>query len=251
MNSILRAKMTIVFVITLATQKTLAQFTPSKWEIGINAGTLIYQGDLSESSLGYTKSLKPSVELWVSKSLDAYFSIRANLLQGALGADESTYSSPDWRRHRNLSFNSSVTEVSAELVWDLSGKTYREGMHRFSPYFFAGAGFAILHTDRNWSRFDTSYFNSKSTASVGLGKDTLHKTPTLLPVIPVGAGLRYMVTNQIFINAEATYRITSTDYIDGFSFSGNPVKNDHYYGLTLGISYRFGWNGINCPKIPL
>jgi hypothetical protein len=251
MNSMLRAKMTIGFVITLAIQKTLAQFTPSKWEIGINAGTLIYQGDLSESALGYTKSLKPSVELWVSKSLDAYFSIRANLLQGSMGADESTYSTPDWRRHRNLTFNTSVTEVSAELVWDLSGKTYREGMHRFSPYFFAGAGFAILHINRNWSRFDTTYFNSKSAASLGLGKDTLIRPPTFLPVIPVGAGLRYMITNQIFINAEATYRITSSDYIDGFSFTGNPGKNDHYYGLTLGVSYRFGWNGMSCPKIPL
>jgi len=251
MNSILRAKMTIGFVITLATQKTLAQFTPSKWEIGINAGTLIYQGDLSESSLGYTRSLKPSVELWVSKSLDPYFSIRANLLHGSIGADESTYSTPDWRRHRNLTFNSSVTEVSAELVWDLNGKTYREGMHRFSPYFFAGAGFAVLHINRNWSRFDTTYFDSKSAAALGLGKDTLHKAPAFIPVIPVGAGLRYMVSNRIFINAEATYRITSTDYIDGFSFTGNPGKNDHYYGLTLGVSYRFGWNGISCPKIPL
>ena len=236
---------------SLATQKSEAQFTPSRWEIGINAGTLIYQGDLSESSFGYTKSLKPSVALWVSKSLDAYFSVRANLLQGSLGADESTYSTPDWRRHRNLTFNSFVTEVSAALVWDLSGKTYREGMHRFSPYFFAGAGFAILHINRNWSRFDTTYFNSKSTAAIGLGKDTLIKPPTFLPVIPLGAGLRYMVTNRIFINAEATYRITTSDYIDGFSFTGNPGKNDHYYGLTLGISYRFGWNGMSCPKIPL
>jgi opacity protein-like surface antigen len=251
MNSILRAKISIVFLLMLATQKTLAQFTPSKWEIGINAGTLIYQGDLSEGSFGYTKSLKPSVELWVSNSLDAYFSIRANLLQGSLGADESTYSSPAWRRHRNLAFNSSVTEVSAEMVWDLNGKTYREGMRRFSPYFFAGAGFAILHIDRNWSRFDTTYFNAQSTASRGLGIDTLHKTPAFLPVIPVGAGLRYMVSNRIFVNAEGTYRITSSDYIDGFSFAGNPAKNDHFYGLTLGVSYRFGWNGISCPKIPL
>jgi hypothetical protein len=251
MNSILKAKIAIVFVIMLAAQKTLAQFTPSKWEIGINAGTLIYQGDLSQNALGYTNSLKPSVELWVSKSLDAYFSIRVNLLQGSLGADESTYSTPDWRRHRNLAFNTSVTEVSAELVWDLSGKTYREGMRRFSPYFFAGAGFAILTIKRNWSRFDTTYFNSQTTASHGLGLDTLHKTPAFLPVIPVGAGLRFMVTNRIFINAEATYRITSSDYIDGFSYSGNPAKNDHFYGLTLGISYRFGGNGMSCPKIPL
>ncbi len=251
MNSIFRAKIAIVFIIMLAAQKTLAQFTPSKWEIGINAGTLIYQGDLSEGAFGYTNSLKPAVELWVSRSLDSYFSIRANLLQGWLGADESTYAAPDYRRHRNLAFNTPVSEFSAELVWDLYGKTYREGMRRFSPYFFVGAGFALLHIDRNWSRFDTTYFNSKSTASRGLGIDTLQKTPGFLPVIPVGAGVRYMVSNRIFINAEATYRIFSSDYIDGFSYAGNPAKNDHYYGLSLGVSYRFGWYGMDCPKIPL
>src|SRR5450631_3693152 len=251
MNSIIRAKMALVFFIMLATQKTLAQFTPSKWEIGINVGTLIYQGDLSENSFGYTNSLKPSVELWVSKSLDPYFSIRANLLLGSLGADESTYAGPVWRTHRNLKFNTSVTEVSAVLVWDINGKTYREGMRRFSPYLFAGAGFAILDVDRNWSRFDTTYFDSQSTAGQGLGMDTLHKTPTFLPVIPIGIGLRYMVSNQIFINAEATYRITSSDYIDGFSYAANPAKNDHYYGLTLGVSYRFGWTGMGCPRIVL
>jgi opacity protein-like surface antigen len=243
--------MVIVFVFMLATQKTLAQFTPSKWEIGINAGTLIYQGDLSGNTFGYTNCLKPAVELWVSRSLDAYFSIRANLLQGSLYADESTYSGPPWRTHRNLAFYTPVTEISAELVWDVNGKTYREGMRRFSPYFFVGAGFALLNVDRNWSRFDTTYFNSNSTAGHGLGVDTLHKTPGFLPVIPVGAGLRYMVTKQIFINAEATYRITSSDYIDGFSYAANPAKNDHYYEVSLGISYRFGWDGISCPKIVL
>jgi hypothetical protein len=251
MISILKANISIIFVIILTSQKTLAQFVPSKWEIGMNTGTLIYQGDLSENSLGYTKSLKPSVELWVSKSLDAYFSIRINLLQGSLDADESTYFTPAWRRHRNLAFNTPITEVSTELVWDLNGKTYREAMRRFSPYFFAGVGFSILHINRNWSSFDTTYFSSKSTTGRGLGLDTLHKTPTFLPVIPVGAGLRYMATNRIFINAEATYRITSSDYIDGFSYSGNPAKNDHFYGLTLGVSYRFGWNLMGCPKIPL
>ena len=97
MNSILRVKIVLVFVVMLAAQKALAQFTPSKWEIGINAGTLIYQGDLSGSSLGYTNCFKPSVELWVSRSLDPYFSIRANLLQGSLDADESTYAGPAWR----------------------------------------------------------------------------------------------------------------------------------------------------------
>ena len=121
-------------------------------------------------------------------------------------------------------------------------------MRRFSPYFFAGVGLALLNIQRNWSRFDTNYYNANSTFSQGLGVDTLHQTPGFLPVIPVGVGARYMVTQRIFINAEVTYRITSSDYIDGFSYAGNPNKNDHYYGLSLGISYRFGWKGIVCPK---
>ena len=153
MNSIFRVKIALVFVIMMATQKTQAQFTPSKWEIGINAGTLIYQGDLSESALGYPYSLQPAVELWVSRSLDDYFSVRANLLQGSLGADESTYSSPDWRRHRNFAFHSPVTEFSSELVWDVNGKTYREGMRRFSPYFFAGVGLSLLNIQEGLEPF--------------------------------------------------------------------------------------------------
>jgi hypothetical protein len=124
MKSILSSKIVFVLVITLIAQNTLAQFTPSKWEIGINAGTLIYQGDLSAGSFGYTNCLKPSVELWVSRSLDEYFSIRANLLQGSLYADESTYSGPAWRTHRNLAFKTPVTEVYSELVCDVNSKTY-------------------------------------------------------------------------------------------------------------------------------
>jgi len=64
-------------------------------------GTLIYQGDLSESLLGYTHSLKPAIGVFASESLDDYFSVRANITRGEISADESTYSSPAWRRERN------------------------------------------------------------------------------------------------------------------------------------------------------
>jgi opacity protein-like surface antigen len=240
-----------MIIASVTGNRAIAQFIPAKWEAGINLGALVYQGDLSTSFVGYTRSPKPSVEAWVSKSIDNYFSLRANLLLGELGADESTYSTPEWRRHRNFAFSSSLTELSAELVWDLYGKTYREGMRRFSPYFFAGAGIAILHIKRDWSRLDTSYFNSKSSASIGLGIDSLHNPSRIVAVLPVGAGLRYMLTNHIFLNAEATYRITASDYIDGFKYSGDPTRNDHFYGLTLGVSWRFGGNLADCPKVQL
>ena len=249
MNPICRATITILLIVAVCSNRLCAQFKPSKFEIGINAGTLIYQGDLSVGDLGYTKSLKPSVGVWASKSLDDYLSLRANIVRGAIGADESTYARPAWRRHRNFAFSTSVTEFSTTLVWDLLGKTYREGMHRLSPYFFIGAGFSILNVKRNWNRFDTSYFNSKSSAAIGLGIDTLHKTPWIVGVIPVGAGIRYMLTNHIYLNAEGTYRFTGSDYIDGFKYAANPKTNDHYYGITIGASYRFGSDRMDCPRI--
>ncbi len=251
MNLIIRALIFAPLIFFIFPGSSTAQFSPSKFEIGINAGTLIYQGDLSAGYLGYTRSLKPSVQVWGSKSLDDYISVRANLLRGAVGADESTYSSPAWRRHRNFSFSTTVTEFSAVLEWDLFGKTYREGMRRLSPYFFIGAGFTLLNVKRNWSHFDTAYFNSKSPAAIGLGIDTLHKTPSIVPVVPVGAGIRYMLTNHIYLNVEGTYRFTGSDYIDGFKYAGDPKHNDHYYGISIGASYRFGNDKNDCPKVPM
>ena len=142
-------------------------------------------------------------------------------------------------------------ESSAQIVWDLIGKSFRYEKHSLSPYFFIGGGFTLLNINRDWSRFDTTYFNSKSSAAKGLGIDTLHHPPHIIPVLPIGMGLRYMITQQISINGEVTYRITTTDYLDGFSYAADPKKNDHYYGLTLGLSYRFGHDGYSCPKVPL
>jgi hypothetical protein len=228
-----------------------AQFIPSKYEVGLNVGTLVYQGDLSASYLGYTKALQPAFAIWGSRSLDDYFSVRANILRGNIHADESVYTSPAWRQHRNLKFSSSVTEFSLMLQWDLLGKTYREGMRRFSPYFFAGAGFTILNVKRDWSNVDVNYFGTKSNTILGLGLDTVHVPPAVTPVIPVGAGLRYMLNNHFYINAEASYRLTFTDYIDGFKYAGNPNRNDHYYMVSIGVSYRFGSSKTDCPKVPI
>jgi hypothetical protein len=251
MHSICKIPIVSLLLIVYHPEASSAQFIPGKFEFGMYGGTLIYQGDLSESLLGYTHSLKPAIGIFTSESLDDYFSVRANITRGEISADESTYSSPAWRRERNFKFSSSVTEFSAQLVWDLFGKTYSVGFRRLSPYFFAGAGLTILNIKRDWSAFSRSYFNSKSSASIGLGVDTLHRLPGVVPVIPIGAGLRYLVSSHIYINAEATYRLTASDYIDGFKYSADPSKNDHYYGVTLGISYRIGRNGTSCPKVTL
>lgn len=241
----------ISIIFTICASKTLqAQFVPSNYEIGINFGTLVYQGDLSVIRFGYTKSLKPSIGVFASKFISEYFSLRANLNIGKIGADDSKYSAPDYKKHRALNFTTPVTEVSANLVWNIFGYNFGNDQRRLSPYLFAGAGLAFVNIKRNWSGFDTAYFGgAKSSVSQGLGIDTLHQTPSVLPILPVGIGLKYMLTPQLSLNAEATYRIMSNDYLDGFSHVANPNNSDYYYGFTIGISYKFGNNKYDCPKL--
>jgi hypothetical protein len=71
----------------------------------------------------------------------------------------------------------------------------------------------------------------------------------LIPVFPVGAGLRYQLSNSFALHAEAVYRFTLTDYLDGFKYSVNPDKRDSYYGLSVGISFRLGNNRFRCPEV--
>ena len=74
----------------------------------------------------------------------------------------------------------------------------------------------------------------------GLAVDAVTPTPKVIPVVPVGAGMRYNLSDRIAINGEASYRLMHTDYLDGFSMSANPKLKDHYSSITIGVAYKFG-----------
>ncbi len=224
-----------------------AQKPHYQYEAGINTGTFLYQGDLVSSPFGSFKSAAPMLQVFVSKETSPYFAFRANLSVGSLGADESQFSNPSWKQLRNFAFHSPLLELSAVGVFNLYGDNGRESYHTLTPYLLAGVGLSLLNTKADWSRLDTTAFNSKSQALMGLGVDTLHSLPRVLPVIPVGAGLRWNVTPVIAINAEAVTRLSFSDYIDGFSYAANPKHADGYLGLSLGVSFRLGNNSVKCP----
>ena len=247
MSFVCRISVIIACIVVLNHSTTVAQFSMSKYEVGLNAGTLIYQGDLSRSFKGDYKTIKPAIGVYVSKTLDPYFALRANVNLGKIGADETQYTTPFWKQYRGFKFSSTVTELSSTLVFSPLGQSNDENFHRLSPYVFAGAGLAFVHIKRDWSALNKTFYDSKSTVQLGLGIDTVHTLPKVIPVLPVGFGVRYAIGSQFSINAEATYRFTATDYLDGFKYSGNPAKKDSYYGLTIGVSYRFG--SYKCPTV--
>lgn len=247
MSSVGKAIIVSISILSISHSSSIAQFSTSKYEIGINAGTFVYQGDLSRSWKGDYKSLKPAIGLYVSKTLDPYFAIRANLYAGKVAANDADYSTPAWKQLRAFNFSTFITELSTNVVFNFLGDNGAESSHRISPYVFAGAGVAFLNVKRDWSHLHRLAYDSKSDLQAGLAIDSAHSLPKVILVLPVGVGLRYIISSQFALNAEATYRLTTTDYLDGFKYAANPAKRDSYYGLSLGLSYRLG--GYKCPRV--
>lgn len=226
-----------------------AQPGSSMYEFGVNLGFSVYQGDLSPERLGSFKTQKFSVGLHASKVLSPSFLLRGNLSFGKLKGDEAKYSNPEYHQQRNFNFTTPVTELSAQVVWNVAGKNYTD--KGFSPYLFAGAGLSFLNIKKDYSNISTSYFDAETSEIwAGLAADSAHKLPKIIPVIPVGAGIKYFITPNWAVNAESSYRIATTDYLDGFSEAANPDKKDNYLGYSIGIIYRTGKkNRLGCPVV--
>jgi len=222
--------------------------TPT-YEFGVNLGFLVYQGDLSPERLGSFKTQKLFVGLNASKILNSSFSLRGNLSFGKLKGDEAKYSAPEYHQQRNFNFTTPVTELSAQFLWNVSGKNYAD--KGFSPYLFAGAGLSFLKIKKDHSNINSSYFDAETSEIwAGLAADSAHTLPRIIPVIPLGAGIKYFITPNWAVNAESSYRIATTDYLDGFSEAANPDKKDNYLGYSIGIVYRAGKkNQLGCPVV--
>ncbi len=252
MNLHCRAIVLSVLLMSVVYVTPHAQTNAAKYEIGINAGTLIYQGDLSSSYLGsyHLHSLKPAVGLFASRAINNNFAIRANLAFGKISDDESTYSSPAYKRQRNFEFNTSIAEFSALLVWNVLGNSTDESVRKIVPYLFGGIGMSFLNVHRDWSKFNRVSFPPTSSIGIGLAADSAHSLPGAIPVIPIGAGIRYAIGPKLSVAGEFNYRFAFNDYLDGFSQAVNPKTKDKYYGISIGLIYTFNKkSGIDCPKV--
>jgi hypothetical protein len=226
----------------------LAQINVPKYQFGISGGTFIYQGDLTPSSIGSYKTLKPAINLFASRLFNQSFSVRVNVALGSLKGDDAKYESPEYRQQRNFNFRTPVVELSGLAEWNVLGKNY--ATRGLAPYVFAGIGYSFLKIRRDWSNLNADYFGAESDLMTNLPADAQHSLPKGLLVFPVGIGARYYLSDKIGISAETSYRFTSTDYLDGFSRAANPSKNDYYHSHTIGVVYRLGKkNMLDCPVI--
>ncbi len=213
-------------------------FAQSKLEVGVSLGSSNHLSDVQSFNL-YAKGTTFAYNISARYPLNQMLFLKANYFGTRLSGDETRFSEA-WHKARGFKYNNQLHEVGLSLEWDILAKMYSKRQdsvfhRRLSPYLFAGAALNIV-------KFDVDY-NLKDGSNAVIPTDLINKDLTERKTqdlaIPVGAGLKYSLSPSLYINIESCLRKTSSDYLDGISYAGNPLKKDWYASLMIGINYRF------------
>jgi hypothetical protein len=170
-----------------------------------------YQGDLQDKSFD-PKQTFAVFGAGVKYDLTRHFSLRSGLSLGKAGASDKLNVSS--LQPRNLSFQSKILEVNllAEYTFfDLQ-------RHKFSPYIFGGVGLYHFNPYAYDSLGNQVYLKPLSTEGQGLAQYPGRKPYHLRQFnVPVGAGLKMRISNNMVLAYEIGFRKLFTDYLDDVS----------------------------------
>lgn len=194
-------------------------------EIGLFAGISHYMGDLVPTTIE-TKETNVAIGIFGRHYLNDKMAIRIGGTYTTLSGSDLHY--PD-RAERGLSFKSTFIEAAVIGEYHFLGKSrYSEtGIFEknFSPYIFGGLG---------------AGFNDPKTTGLDPTNPDSDGYGAFKFAIPLGAGLRFDLNEQLRLGIEVGLRPTLSDAIDGVQSAGNPENNDWYHmsGITLSYSLQ-------------
>lgn len=102
-----------------------------------------------------------------------------------------------------------------------------------AAYLFAGLG--------------ATYSISSHADAVVESYDSYRSGGNISPVIPFGAGAKYIIDERSFINAEFGYRFGLSDYIEGYKQTQASKLPDVYYFFSFSYCYRLKTTRRNLP----
>lgn len=196
----------IVFVILLISGCNLS-FGQRHFFTGISAGLTKYRGDLGKSPLW--QELHPSGSVSALAEINDRMLIRAELNYGKISGSDK-YDARTIKR--NLSFESSVTEVALLFEYIL----FNLYDYKVSPYFFTGIA-SFKFSPYTYTKDGQAVL----LAELGTEGQGFYagRQPYKLNVvaIPFGGGLQWALNDNLRIAAEIGIRKTFTDYLDDVS----------------------------------
>jgi hypothetical protein len=201
-------------------------------------------------------------------------------LGGSVGAADSL-SKVSWRKQRNLSFQSKISEFSLVGEMNLLKFVPYSRLYTFAPYIFAGISVVNFNplAEINGDVYELQLLGTEGQSLTGRG-EIPYRLQQL--AIPMGGGIRYNVGEGHSLGLELSGRLVLTDYLDDVSgyyqdfdviFSrngeiaasladrspeiglsnnavgtlrGNPTTRDWFGFLNLTYSYTI--KAGNCPR---
>ncbi len=173
-----------------------------------------YNGDLQAKPITFQQA-RYTVGLWASYDINPYIMLRGGLHFATVRAEDRFQTNP-FNLLRNLSFNTNIYELHAGAEYHFLGMDNRV----FSPYVF-GALAGFYYNPYAYDRAGNKVFlKPLSTEGQGLAGYPDRKPYSLTQfTVPLGIGVRMVLTDRVDVGAEFGYRKTFTDYMDDVSRS--------------------------------
>ncbi|MCB0733289.1 MAG: hypothetical protein H6608_08465 [Flavobacteriales bacterium] len=211
-----------------------ATFKKSKVELRMGAGASMFFGDLGGNFKsrkdGFLdidmRSVRGNFNLSAKYNIYKWLAIRTDFNQAQVVGDDA-FSAEYFRRNRNLSFSSSISELSltGELVavnllrWRQLSKLH------FELYGFGGLGVFRFNPK---ATLNNRVYELQPMGTEGQGLIPGSKPYSLISgVLPLGIGLRKLVGNTVMVGVELSLRKSFTDYIDDVSgtyYANNVIR---------------------------
>ncbi len=233
----------ILILITLIfAQNTFAQIEKTvepeykgynRFYIGLNGGTMITFTNIKQQDyMPVSGEWKFGGGAVVGYQVSPILGLQGQFIYGDLAGKKT-----NWKNHAvaNLKFNSNIMEYGFNATVSLS-KWWAPRLKLNEKLDFYGLiGFGLVAFRAKLTTLDQDVF----VASRGYSDNGNTKADrTIEAVFPVGLGVKYRISEKIFINLETNLRNLNSDKLDAFERQYNP--RDKYSYTHFGVHYIFG-----------
>ena len=209
-----------IFVITTFLFSSRAQEVYEQLgEFGVTAGVAHYFGDLNTRA--QVNRPKPAVGIFFKKQFNNYLGIKLSAHYAQLGYSD-IYSKSDFQKRRNLSFNSDIFELALQGDFNFFKFVPGDPYYSFTPYVTIGIG-AFSYNPYAFYQGKKVYLRALGTEGQNIGyvdpATNKARKPygSMAVCFPIGAGIKYNVSNNINLSFQIAHRLTFTDYLDDVS----------------------------------
>lgn len=206
-------------------------------EVGLSLGAANYYGDLNDH-FGY-KGMGASAGFFVRQNIGTRFAFKTSFNYMKVGYNDA-YSSRPFNRNRNLSFESSILDITGQFEFNflnyIKNIYYPHEGSPFTPYLSMGIGVFFFNPQAEYKGkiYDLQALGTEGQLDAEYTGNNRYKLYNLALVY--GGGFKYQATKNLVLGIDFSIRRTFTDYLD--DVSGYYVPEISLPEADKGIAYQ-------------